>query len=402
MARAAAAADPWTSRPPAPATGRAAAAAETISPGRRATIDPVSKALVYVPSQLNAYPKGVGCDLCNKPVDVAAVQTVANADGTYSLSLDGLPYSQMVQFVVAKGRFRRVTNLPVQCGMNAAPKTASTLPGKSADGDIPKIAVGTGNSDHLDQVLVALGITEFTCLEGRKSNTTPATCMTTGKLSDLLTGAGGLHIDDYNMVFIACAPGAWANYQAINVSTATIVKTLQDWTAKGGRAFVTDNSYDYVAQAFGAQLGWQGPAAMPWPVDGANVGVATINNMPVMLSAMVDDMDLAAWLKVVGVMSSPMVTISGLLSKWSVLAGPVPKGTVQITDGTAPFTVNNMTMMADVPLTTEFLVNTCGKVIYSSYHTLSTVKQNSLSAQERILEYLMLDAAACTHMISNM
>jgi hypothetical protein len=131
---------------------------------------------------------------------------------------------------------------------------------------------------------------------------------------------------------------------------------------------------------------------MPWAIDGANVGVAGSGT----LTATVDDSALAAWLKVVGVTSSPSVMVSGILNAWSVQAGPVPTGTTQIVDGTASYTLSGSQTMSDVPLTAETQVNSCGKVVYSSYHTLSTVNQTALSAQEKILEYLMLDEAACT------
>jgi hypothetical protein len=40
----------------------------------------------------------------------------------------------------------------------------------------------------------------------------------------------------------------------------------------------------------------------------------------------------------------------------------------------------------------------CGRAVYSSYHTLPTTATpdpTQLSPQERILEYLMLEAGAC-------
>jgi hypothetical protein len=355
-------------------------------------VDPVSNALVYVSPSVKALPTGPYCDHCSDVIANYPSAGLGNAQGVFTITLDTLPWGTTVKLVVTKGRFRRITSVNVTCGANTAPPQATTLPGKSADGDIPKIAVGTGTRDHLDQVLVALGITEFTCLEGRKNTTSAATCTTTGQLSDLLTNQNGLSIDDYQIIFIGCAPGAYANYGTIGVSTATINQNLQAWTAKGGRLFVTDNSYDYVAQAFPQPLSWQGPAGA---VDGANLGVGGTTSSPATYNATVDDAKLAAWLKVVGVGTSPMVSISGFLNNWSVLASPVPAGTRQIADGTVTFTVNGAMMMADEPLTADFQVNSCGKVTYSSYHTLSTVNQASLSPQEKIVEYLMLESAAC-------
>jgi hypothetical protein len=273
-----------------------------------------------------------------------------------------------------------------------APQT--TLPGSAPTGDdaMPKIAVGSGNSDHLDTILTALGITTYDCFEGRKT-TLSANCPTaeaTGKrISALLTDATTLN--SYNLLFLSCAPGIWASYSATD--QATITANLTAWVNAGGRLIATDNSYDYVSQAWGADLSWQGPTGSPWPVDGANVGDVPTGGS---ITATVDDADLTAWLKIVGITTAPSVPVSGWLHNWSVMS-TLPASSTQITDGTIQYTypATGTPASLDVPLTAEFIKNRCGRVIYSSYHTLSTVTASSLTAQEKILEYLILDVAAC-------
>jgi hypothetical protein len=51
------------------------------------------------------------------------------------------------------------------------------------------------------------------------------------------------------------------------------------------------------------------------------------------------------------------------------------------------------TQIENVPLTAEFDVPTCGRVIFSSYHTYSGM--NGTPANEKIMEYLIFAAATC-------
>jgi hypothetical protein len=46
----------------------------------------------------------------------------------------------------------------------------------------------------------------------------------------------------------------------------------------------------------------------------------------------------------------------------------------------------------DVPADSK---SACGRVVYSSYHTLGATTSTTLTPQEQILEYLMLEAGAC-------
>jgi hypothetical protein len=177
---------------------------------------------------------------------------------------------------------------------------------------------------------------------------------------------------------VSCAPNAYKTF-----GTPAMASNAAAFVAAGGRMFVTDMSYDYVAQAFPSAITWMGPAGSPQPVDGANVGVAGT------YQGNVDDPGLKAWLGHFGI-SSP-VSIQGFLNPWSVQQS-LPKSSTQVVDGT----VSTSAGSADVPLTTQFDVSSCGRVIYSSYHTAGgNVSPGNLLPQERILEYLMFEVATC-------
>lgn len=363
--------------------------------------DPLPGISVYAAKKINPYPTPF-CDLCAAPIDEMYASSSSLADGTFTLSLDNVPYGADIQFVVQVGRFRKITKVPVTaCTSAALPAGAATLPGKSTDGEIPKIAVSSGTKDHLDAILTALGITEYDCYEGRKAaGASTATCaqVPNKKIPDVLSSAAAL--DAYHMVFLSCAPGAYASWGPAGGALLTSINTnVAAFAAAGGRMIATDTAYDYIEQAFPDAITFAGPTAAPGvaqAVDGANVGCSTgaASQYPVN----VDDPALTAWLKVVGIPGAPSVNVAGFIQPWSVIAS-LPATTSLIADG--PFGVDQPTCATtkDVPLTAQFDVNACGRVIYSSYHTLSALSNPNpgaqLTAQEKILEYMIFAVAGC-------
>ena len=363
--------------------------------------DPAPTSYAYAPISVTPYVPGVACDACDKAIDPFWVQTLTGVDGTFTLDLADVPATPTVKIAVRKGRFRKVVTVTPACGTTTKmPAADTTLPGSTTAGDLPKIAVSTGNSDHLDTILTALGITSFSCYEGRVASGAlcPAGVAAGKKVLDLLRDATTL--DTFNVLLVSCAPNIWSSYSPTD--QATIKTNLAAWVNKGGRFFATDNSYDYVAQTWPDAITWQGPTGTPWPVGtlaggGANVGVVPASGS---YAATVDDPDITSWLKLpeIAVTSAPSVSISGWLKPWSVQKS-LAATTTRITHGSVQFQYPSgaATTTSDLPLTAKFVVNSCGKVVYSSYHTLSSVSASGLTPQERILEYLLLDVASCVN-----
>ncbi len=364
--------------------------------------DPVPFAYAYVPISIAPMPATVTCDTCTSAIDppYAAVRT--NVDGRFSLDLTDVPPSAPLRLVVRKGRFRKVTTFTATCGATVTvAKSATTLPGRTAiDNDVPKIAIGSGNADHLDNVVLAMGIPQFDCYEGRTSTT--ANCPTAQragkKVLELLKDEPTLAT--YSLLFISCAPGIWSSYSTAD--RATIVKNLGAWVTKGGRLIVTDHSYDYVSQTWPSEIVWHGPPQVGgvWPIGtlagaGANVGIVPTTGTT--FAGVIDDTVLTAWLKLpeIGVTSAPNVAITGWLAPWTVQQS-LPTTTTRVVHGNVQYDYpkGGATESGDLPLTSKFVVAGCGRVIYSSYHT-SSGSSTTLAPQERILEYLMLESAGC-------
>ncbi len=119
---------------------------------------------VYVPTQtVPAFTEGAECSRCvnddqlpGSPVNGIAVQT----DEAGHFSLPGVPKGQNIPLVITSGKWRRqitISNV-AECTDNAVPTTDTRLPKNKSEGDIPKIALTTGNADSLECLIRKLGI----------------------------------------------------------------------------------------------------------------------------------------------------------------------------------------------------------------------------------------------------
>jgi hypothetical protein len=380
-------------------------------------IDPIPNAFAYVPLSTGQFTPGVGCDLCGSNIDGVAAQAITTPDGHFSIDISMLAPATTLPFTVAMGRFRRQTTISITaCQENPIGAPHTVLPGKTAPGDdIPKIAVTTGVKDALDMVLGAMGLDQnvgFDCFENRTNPTSMvSTCekrlgamgASAPQLTDLLKNPTML--DQYNILFISCALGKYASLPAAD--QATIATNLQTWVGKGGRLFATDRAYDYVAQAFPSYITFVNGNTT---VDAANVGVGSVSN-PATYTGRVNDPTLAAWLTAISALAGGSTTLSltGYLTQWSAVQS-VPMSSVDVVDATnAQISVGGTNMTGTYPQTVTFDVTppggmqACGRAAFSSYHTLGAqmmVDATNLTAQERILEYLMFQAGACVGTIN--
>jgi hypothetical protein len=383
--------------------------------------DPISNAFAYVPTSVGTFPATVSCELCNQPVDDASATVTTGADGSFVLDISNLAATAQIKLTVNKGRFRRATTIPIKaCTSNVVPSGSTTLPGKAGTGDdVPKIAVATGNKDQLDVVLAAMGLDAmagFDCYEGRiqptsgtlKTLTTP--CGKRGNLTSIEDLLGNeTKLESYNLLFLSCVPGKFKSLTASQQTTIT--SNLKTWTQKGGRLFVTDNSYDYLAQAFPNDVGFAGGDTA---IDAANVGVGN-NSSPLSYAGKINDATLAAWMAQVGAIppGGSTLTLSGYMNKWSVVQS-LPATTVDEVDATNAQAYSSATSTTAGPAMTypqsiKFDVagagGACGRAIYTSYHTLDSTTASvdptvQLSPQERVLEYLMFEAGSCVGPVS--
>ncbi|HWO08807.1 MAG TPA: carboxypeptidase regulatory-like domain-containing protein [Polyangiaceae bacterium] len=124
---------------------------------------PLYNVMVYVPSAPLA-PLSSGatcaCEVSGEPVAAALTDTRGR------FTLVNPPSGEGVPLVIQVGKWRRLFTLDRvnPCADNAVPDQTLRLPARQADGDLPRIALSTGNADALECLINKLGIdpSEFT------------------------------------------------------------------------------------------------------------------------------------------------------------------------------------------------------------------------------------------------
>jgi hypothetical protein len=358
-------------------------------------VDPVSAATVGIALDVQPLNHGVACDQCGGTEGgTLAISTVTGIDGRFQLTLDSLPQASSVQLWVQKARFRRVTAVPViACTQNQLSGSPLSLPGHASQGDVPKIAVTSGNSDHLAKVLDDLGI-EYDCFRdtGTSAQDTCASSSTT--LEQLLLTPTTLQ--SYGMLFISCSfSGLYeSDLASASGNGPTMRQNLSDYVDAGGKVIITDDSYDYVEQVFPEMINFE-PAtstpSVPQPVNAAQIGIYTDS-----LNGTLSDGDMIAWLQNLGALNSDgTVALYGFLDQWAVMNSVDPSAEVLVTGNVSWTSPQGGSLSGSRPLTVQFERNHCGRVIFSSYHTDNGSTAASPLPQERILEYLMLQVGTC-------
>lgn len=378
-------------------------------------IDPIPSARVYVPIQVTDFPPSVTCEICKDIVDNALVATTTNVDGTFTLgpipTVAGQAAGEQIQLVSQKGRFRKVVSYTVNtpCGANTVTETDTQLPGANAGQDrVPNIAVVTGNYDQMECVLLNMGLETqsvhiFDGLED-PSFGLGGTPNAEGNFSDLLSNPAKMK--EYNIIFVNCS----ANQYEGMLSDAAVRSNIENYVNSGGRLYVTDWSYDYLEQigSFAGYIDF-GPGMsdnLPEPKNQAAIGQGGITT-----EALIHDNEMADWLRAVeAVTGEEIISDDGRVHIEHFLPAWVMQLSVLVDDNVTLWLsgeVSGSGISDTLPLTTTFDYNDCGRVLYSSYHTLGRdlaglsspypqyCDSTELSPQERVLMYLILHVADC-------
>lgn len=364
-------------------------------------LHPVHDALVYVPKSIEDFPAVVACESCEEPVGgVPLVRTTTGVDGTFTLS--GIPDGAAVPLIIQKGRFRRQLTLKINaCEAHPLADAQTRLPSTKTEGDLPKMAVGVGAYDQIECVLRSIGIApnEFTDPSGPGAvhlfhNGAGATSPYP-PLEQLLNSP--TELEKYNVIFLNCTDHRWADI----VDKPGVAANIADYVGKGGRLYVTDQAYDYIEQvndlAPYIYFSAGGSMTSPQPIGAAMKG-SNIDDF----DATVADPTLASWLKAAGESNGNTITVTDLSFGWVLVDA------VSLESQTW---VHGNTNGADRPLSVTFDYNTCGRALFSSYHTRSpggsdlyqslpfpqycASTATSMIAQEKILEYLIFHISAC-------
>ncbi len=199
--------------------------------------DPLYNAVVYIPNAPVApFAPGVSCDRCGSPTSGSpVVSAVTGADGRFVLR--DVPVGANIPLVIQLGRWRRqITIRNVNpCVDNALPTSDTRLPRNRMEGDIPLMAMVTGNVDALECVLRKIGIadSEFTIPSaGGRVQFYVANGATMGRATPAATALYNdpATLSRYDMVLFACEGSE-------NRKPAAAQRNLVNYANAGGRVF---------------------------------------------------------------------------------------------------------------------------------------------------------------------
>lgn len=347
--------------------------------------DPIYNAILYVPNApLEPFKEGVSCEQCGTVTSGSPLVTALSAaDGTFTI--ENVPAGQDIPLVIQVGRWRRQVTIPkvTACKENDLDSDLTRLPRNSQEGDIPLMAIVTSPFDATECLMRKIGIddSEFTPSSGKGRihifRGSGATISGAEQGTALWGNAGELA--KYDIVALPCSaqpndPGGREN--------------VVSYANSGGRVFITDLSQDVIKN---------GPE--PWPSTATwEDGSASFTNPATIDTTFPKGEALAEWLKVTGA-SSTLGQIE--LEATYVRLSAVGTGSQRWVYGDN----NIQTYSFNTPVG-EAEQNQCGRVFYSSFHVTqsdfgtgdvpkSCGTASSLTPQERALEFMLFDLAAC-------
>ncbi len=420
------ASDPTVDAPdpdvPATITGRVWAPNQ--APGQAAPGQeiPISGAVVYVSTtKPDPIPAGVYCEQC---VATPNGGVLTGPDGSFTL--DVFPGRYWV--VIQKGQFRIESEYDLQAGRIEMTPEQTTLPSKhdpSMGLYIPKIAIGLGASDRVEDVLGKLGLgtmigndwdngagengPEMIELNWSGDASTP------GSVAHLLSNIDELR--KYHIVFFPCNASIPPAIEAM-LRDQAILANIRRYVNEGGKLYVTDWSGEFIDRAFPPQLelgdagadtmGTYDPVSFTGTLDVIGDANGDIYNLD---DGKAVDPDLNAWL---GLQSGPTPSsatptmynpdafrIVGLYN-WVKKINSVQLGVddmdmpVYDTPKSWVSGSKNVAGGANRPVAVTFQPTGCGKVLYTPFQT-STSVHAGLWPQERILVYLIMEIQTCSN-----
>ncbi len=362
---------------------------------------PLPNAYVYIPTEeLAPLPEGASCQPCTEIVSGSPlVQTTTNHLGEFYL--ENVPATDEVPLVIQSGKWRRtitISNID-ECTVNTINDPEKLrLPRNRNEGNIPRVAVTTGNSDALECLVNKVGLddSEFGVAGSDASVHIYSAGGSTGFSDGFNNGAdfpSGTQwwselagVNDYDIVLFSC------HYPSPFVS-GNAAQALEAFTHLGGRAFMTDQQKSWLESgpnSFRNVAGWQGFSG---PYD--RTGIID--------TSFAGGQQMAEWMNAVGALtgqnSFPAVELwdniawinQDVARRWIYTSG----------DQTAYFDFHT-------PVGAEGSQQ-CGRVVYSDLHVASAGnaepwgrfpdncndQTQSLSSQEKALVYMFFDLGAC-------
>lgn len=376
---------------------------------------PIYNATVYVPlREVGPLPSGASCDRCSNLLGEPLVRTVTNEKGEFTLT--NVPATTDVPVVVQIGKWRKKLTIPAvpACENTALDAGMTRLPKNKNEGDIPLMAMSTGEADALECMLRKIGlddseftvpgdggrvhlfagyegVNKFDAALGGKSFPTPQTSLWNSEEN----------LSKYDVVFLSCE-----GRQDLRSKPDTARNALKSYTDKGGRVFASHwhNAWlQHGPQAWSSAFNFHtGSPDLP-DLDDVNAEIDP--NFPT-------SMPLTNWLKNVNALRA-----DGKIELKKTQHTLFSVDTSKVERWIHLTTTRNNNQPAVqyssivTPIETQDQMQKCGRMVLSDIHvaverdtdryqlsypgTACTSDPNTLSPQEKVLAFMIFDIAAC-------
>ncbi len=387
---------------------------------------PVAGAMVYLADDAPPHPipDEVYCDRCELYPPVFAS---TDAKGRFTIAnVSAGPH----RLVIEKAQFRLETmiDVPAQHGL-AVPPQQTTLPSQHNPSQgtwIPRVAIAIGDSDHIEDIFGKIGMLELDST-GRVVEASfgatdridlygnpidpPFPSQHEGTITTLF---GDLQrMKRYHIIFVPC------NFDSnvTPLASPAMRKNIQDYVAAGGKLYVTDWSAEWEDAAFPEFLRFDAQHDTTVEMANAssiNTGEGDLGHFG--LHARATDPVLAEWLDG---QKAPLVVPAGgeeddfpstyaegvidaqdfvVEGNWTLIRETPAVNLGKDENGmdilqTAKTWISGDYMGAYYPHAVTFEPS-CGRVLYSTYHTAQKTHA-WLVPQERVLLHLIMELGVC-------
>ena len=386
--------------------------------------NPLYNAQVYIPNTINGVldpvPEGVSCDMCNVTLSGFPIAS-ALSDTAGHFTITNAPSGTNIPLVIQVGKWRREVFIPLvnPCVDNPVPADLTHLPQNQTQGHMPKIAITTGKSDAVECFVRKTGIadSEFTnpTGTGRVNLYTGGEPVAGGGGQGAAAYAAGFaggtgafpfagtalwndpnKLLTYDILLMSCEGGQFPDVKK------PLIPNIKRYADAGGRLFNGHLHYYWLRN---------GP--IPWPTtatyldpqsDLTDPTQSTINTTFPKGAALAD------WLVTVGASTTRgALTLYGAQSTVPAVTPPT-QGWINLLPP-APTAVEYLTFNTPVEAP---VANQCGRVVETDIHVKNVIssqngkdtsantvgfpggcKSTIMSPQEKALEFLFFDLAAC-------
>ena len=373
---------------------------------------------VYVPiTDPGALPDGAQCDRCANGLPGGAYAQ-ATTDETGHFTLPNVPATANVPVIVQVGKWRRRFTVPNVAACQDLPidPAITRLPKNKSEGDIPLMAITTGNADALECLPYKLGVdeAEFTTDAGTgrvhlfSGNGTdrfkPA--LNAGAVFPAATTLWGTvaKLKTYDITLLSCEGG-----QNPATKPQTAMQAVHDYAGLGGRVFMSHWHNIWI----GGESGNLSHGLADWETIGTwNYGAPQDqeNTIASVDQTVTKGVSFAKWLMNVAASTVlGQIPISG--ARYTLPSADKMKSDRRVY--LEPALSNNHLSVQDLEFTTPNDVaadQRCGKVVFSDMHVASGSSSvagaagkpfptgcsaTPLSPQEKALAFIFFDISSC-------